>query len=202
MLVAVARFSHSARSWAPLLVPMLLLPVHGATAGCLDGCVRDGAAPIRVRFVTHGRQSDSFWQAMRDNVINSAAVFGAAFDPAADWVWYESDPCSSFTRGSGGLLASWLNTDWLDLWSRSPAGGAASWAVACWLGSRRSSRMLLVLLAVIRGAHAQKVSEVRIGGLFPLVDTSVNKVGRLAAFVMAVQEINNSPDLLPNVNLR
>ena len=105
-------------------------------------------------------------------------------------------------HGAVGLLSSRLNADWLDLWSRSPAGGAASWAVACWLGSRRSSRMLLVLLAVIRGAHAQKVSEVRIGGLFPLVDTSVNKVGRLAAFVMAVQEINNSPDLLPNVNLR
>ena len=76
---------------------MLLLPVHGATAGCLDGCVRDGAAPIRVRFVTHGRQSDSFWQAMRDNVINSAAVFGAAFDPAADWVWYESDAAQAAT---------------------------------------------------------------------------------------------------------
>ena len=43
--------------------------------------------------------------------------------------------------------------------------------------------------------------EVRIGGLFPL-STSVNKLGRFAAFVMAVDEINNSTELLPGVKLR
>ena len=69
-------------------------------------------------------------------------------------------------------------------------------------GLRTFVPMLLALLAVTRGANAQTVSEVRIGGLFRLVDTSVNNVGSLAAFVMAVQEINNSPDLLPNVTLR
>ena len=70
-------------------------------------------------------------------------------------------------------------------------------------GLRTFVPMLLVLLAVTRGANAQTVSEVRIGGLFRLVLTSsVNDMGSLAAFVMAVQEINNSPDLLPNVTLR
>ena len=71
-------------------------------------------------------------------------------------------------------------------------------------GLRTFVPMWLVLLAVTRGANAQTVSEVRIGGLFRL-DASVrtpNDVGSLAAFVMAVQEINNSPDLLPNVTLR
>ena len=43
--------------------------------------------------------------------------------------------------------------------------------------------------------------EVRIGGLFPL-STSVTKLGRFAAFVMAVDEINNSTELLPGVKLR
>ena len=43
--------------------------------------------------------------------------------------------------------------------------------------------------------------EVRIGGLFPL-STSVTKLGRFAAFVMAVEEINNSTTLLPGVKLR
>ena len=43
--------------------------------------------------------------------------------------------------------------------------------------------------------------EVRIGGLFPL-STSVTKLGRFAAFVMAVEEINNSTALLPGVKLR
>ena len=43
--------------------------------------------------------------------------------------------------------------------------------------------------------------EVRIGGLFPL-STSVTKLGRFAAFVMAVEEINNSTALLNRVKLR
>ena len=43
--------------------------------------------------------------------------------------------------------------------------------------------------------------EFRIGGLFPL-STSVTKLGRFAAFVMAVEEINNSTELLPGVKLR
>ena len=60
--------------------------------------------------------------------------------------------------------------------------------------------VLFVLLG--QGAMAQSpVSEVRIGGLFPL-SRGVSNVGRLAAFVMAVQEINDSPDLLPDVRLR
>jgi len=44
-------------------------------------------------------------------------------------------------------------------------------------------------------------SEVRIGGLFPL-STSITKLGRYAAFVMALDEINNSTELLPGVKLR
>ena len=42
-------------------------------------------------------------------------------------------------------------------------------------------------------------AEVRLGGLFQHTAT---KVGRFAAFLMAVQEINNSTDLLPGNELR
>ena len=69
--------------------------------------------------------------------------------------------------------------------------------------SRPTRSMPLVLFVLLgQGAMAQSpVSEVRIGGLFPL-SRGVSNVGRLAAFVMAVQEINDSPDLLPDVRLR
>ena len=59
--------------------------------------------------------------------------------------------------------------------------------------------MLPVLFAVIRGTNAQTVSEVRIGSLF---QHRAAKVGRFAAFVMAVQEINNSSELLPHTTLK
>ena len=71
--------------------------------------------------------------------------------------------------------------------------------MARWLGSGRWSPMLPVLFAVIRGTNAQTVSEVRIGGLF---QHRAAKVGRFAAFVMAVQEINNSSELLPHTTLK
>ena len=47
--------------------------------------------------------------------------------------------------------------------------------------------------------YAPTITEIRLGGLF---QHTVAKVGRLMAFVMAVQEINNSPDLLPHTKLR
>ena len=107
------------------------------------------------------------------------------------------DSYSSVILNSVGLLATRLKPHWLDLWSRSPVG--TSWTVAHWLASGRLSRMLLVLLVLAPGADAQAVSEVRIGGLFPL---DMDHVGVLAAFVMAVQEINNSTELLPDIQLR
>ena len=51
------------------------------------------------------------------------------------------------------------------------------------------------LLVLIMGVSA----EVRLGGLFQHTAT---KVGRFAAFIMAVQEINNSTELLPGNELR
>ena len=113
-----------------------------------------------------------------------------------------SEPRDSYLSvilNSVGLLASRLKPDWAVLWSRSPVGTTTSWVVAHWLASGRLSRMLLVLLVLARGADAQAVSEVRIGGLFPL---DMDHVGVLAAFVMAVQEINNSTELLPDIQLR
>jgi hypothetical protein len=109
------------------------------------------------------------------------------------------DSYSSVILNSFGLLATRLKPHWLDLWSRSPVGTTTSWTVAHWLASGRLSRMLLVLLVLAPGADAQAVSEVRIGGLFPL---DMDHVGVLAAFVMAVQEINNSTELLPDIQLR
>ena len=108
------------------------------------------------------------------------------------------DSYSSVIVNSVGLLAPWLKHDWADLCCRSPVG-TTSWAVAPWLASGRLSRMLLVLLVLAPSADAQAVSEVRIGGLFPL---DMDHVGVLAAFVMAVQEINNSTQLLPDFKLR
>ena len=51
------------------------------------------------------------------------------------------------------------------------------------------------LLVLIMGVSA----EVRLGGLFQHTAT---KVGRFVAFLMAVEEINNSTDLLPGNALR
>jgi len=79
------------------MVKLLIFLVHGVNAACLGGCARDGSSPIRVRFATHGAQVDGFWQAMRDNAIGAAAAFGLAFDPVADWVWYESDAAQAAT---------------------------------------------------------------------------------------------------------
>ena len=48
------------------------------------------------------------------------------------------------------------------------------------------------------------ITEVRLGGLFQHHKSSAvdDNAGRLLAFVMAVQEINNSPDLLPYTTIR
>ena len=51
------------------------------------------------------------------------------------------------------------------------------------------------LFVLIMGVSA----EVRLGGLFQHTAT---KVGRFAAFLMAVEEINNSTELLPGNALR
>ena len=55
----------------------------------------------------------------------------------------------------------------------------------------------LVALCMVQRATAQP-AEVRLGGLF---QHKAVKVGRFAAFVMAVLEINNSTELLPHHNL-
>ena len=55
----------------------------------------------------------------------------------------------------------------------------------------------LVALCIAQAATAQP-AEVRLGGLF---QHKAVKVGRFAAFVMAVLEINNSTELLPHHNL-
>jgi hypothetical protein len=48
------------------------------------------------------------------------------------------------------------------------------------------------------------ITEVRLGGLFQHDKSNAvnDNAGRLLAFVMAVQEINNSPDLLPYTKIR
>ena len=110
-----------------------------------------------------------------------------------------SEPRDSYSPvilNSSRLLASWLKPDWLGLWSRSPVS-FTSWAVVHWLASGRSSRMLLVLRVVARGADAQAVSEVRIGRVFPL---HMDQAEFRAAFVLAVQEDNSG--LLPDVKPR
>ena len=53
-------------------------------------------------------------------------------------------------------------------------------------------------LCIAQRATAQG-AEVRLGGLF---QHKASEVGRFAAFVMAVREINNSTDLLPHNELR
>jgi len=57
--------------------------------------------------------------------------------------------------------------------------------------------LMLSSLLAVTGAH--QITEVRLGGLFP---HAVGKYGRFAAFVMAIQEINSSPELLRGVTLR
>ena len=58
--------------------------------------------------------------------------------------------------------------------------------------------LMLLVLCIAQGATAQTAG-VRLGGLFQ--HTTI-KFGRFAAFVMAVQEINNSTELLPYTELR
>ena len=59
-------------------------------------------------------------------------------------------------------------------------------------GGVRTALLALGIMGVVS-------AEVRLGGLFQHTAT---KVGRFAAFLMAVQEINNSTDLLPGNELR
>ena len=76
-------------------------------------------------------------------------------------------------------------------------------AASCRMGARRPElgrsfgfvRTALLVLGITQAACA----EVRLGGLFQ--HTPI-KVGRFMAFVMAIQEINNSTDLLPGNALR
>jgi ABC-type branched-subunit amino acid transport system substrate-binding protein len=57
----------------------------------------------------------------------------------------------------------------------------------------------LALLSVTREVDAHQITEVRLGCLFP---HQPRKFGRFAAVVMAVQEINSSPELLRGITLR
>ena len=78
-------------------------------------------------------------------------------------------------------------------------------AASCRMGARRPelgrsfgfvrTALLVLGLGITQAASA----EVRLGGLFQ--HTPI-KVGRFMAFVMAIQEINNSTDLLPGNALR
>ena len=76
-------------------------------------------------------------------------------------------------------------------------------AASCRMGAPRPElgrsfgfvRTALLVLGITQGVSA----EVRLGGLFQHTET---KVGRFAAFLMAVEEINNSTDLLPGNALR
>ena len=76
-------------------------------------------------------------------------------------------------------------------------------AASCRMGAPRPElrrsfgfvRTALLVLGITQAASA----EVRLGGLFQ--HTPI-KVGRFMAFVMAIQEINNSTDLLPGNALR
>jgi hypothetical protein len=68
------------------------------------------------------------------------------------------------------------------------------------LSSSRSYRLPLVMLlfhCLTQGANAQTVAEVRLGGLF---QRTPEQLGRFAAFVMAVKEINDTPGLLQKPN--
>ena len=78
-------------------------------------------------------------------------------------------------------------------------------ATSCRMGApraelRRSFGFVRTALLVLGLGITQAASaEVRLGGLFQ--HTPI-KVGRFMAFVMAIQEINNSTDLLPGNALR
>ena len=80
--------------------------------------------------------------------------------------------------------------------------GCASSAAASQLSSKGASvlpPLVLLFLCFTQGVNAQTIAEVRIGGLF---QHTAAKLGRFAAFVMAIEEINNSTDLLPHTTLR
>ena len=96
--MAGARVCSEPFLWGGLRMLAIIGLAHGANAACLGGCpTRDTFSPLRVRFVTHGAQADSFWQAMRANAVGAASTFGADFDPVADWAWYESDAAQAAT---------------------------------------------------------------------------------------------------------
>ena len=96
-------------------------------------------------------------------------------------------------------FSPWLNSGWLYLGLLM----VAAWVPASQLNCKRSSPLRLATLFVLciaQGATAQgATAEVRLGGLFQ--HTTI-KLGRFAAFVMAVQEINNSTELLPYTALK
>ena len=79
-------------------------------------------------------------------------------------------------------------------------------AASCRMGAPRSElrrsfgfvRTALLVLGITQVTQVAS-AEVRLGGLFQ--HTPI-KVGRFMAFVMAIQEINNSTDLLPGNALR
>ena len=59
--------------------------------------------------------------------------------------------------------------------------------------------MLSSLLSVTREVDAHQITEVRLGCLLPHFPS---KFGRFAAFMMAVEEINSSPELLRGITLK
>ena len=75
-------------------------------------------------------------------------------------------------------------------------------AASCRMGARRPELRRsfgFMRTALLLGITQAASAEVRLAGLFQ--HTPI-KVGRFMAFVMAIQEINNSTDLLPGNALR
>ena len=66
--------------------------------------------------------------------------------------------------------------------------------------------LLLIAILELAALRASPPAEVRLGGLFPSFRTSGSVIiagqQRMAAFLMAVKEINANPDILPNTTIK